>query len=105
MTLALIPSHLIQRSVPSAADRYAVNVAISHSTVLIVLFFAPAVFSWLTEMPHACLFRSLLGIPCPGCGVITSLRLLAEGRILQSVSANLLGVVTVAFLLIALVIS
>jgi hypothetical protein len=36
---------------------------------LIVLLLTPI----LAVIPRACLFRLLLGLPCPGCGIIHSI--------------------------------
>lgn len=39
-----------------------------------------------------CLFKQLTGIPCPGCGTIRSLNLLLEGKVVESMKMNPLGV-------------
>ena len=49
----------------------ATNTLISIS--IIVLFFLFVPFTLINEVPHFCLFQSLFGIPCPGCGVIRGL--------------------------------
>jgi hypothetical protein len=33
------------------------------------------------HVPKVCLVKSVTGLPCPGCGTLTSLRFLAEGRL------------------------
>ena len=33
------------------------------------------------HLPRVCLARSIIGIPCPGCGTLTALHLLAEGSL------------------------
>jgi hypothetical protein len=43
------------------------------SAVMIVL-----VVPLLRYVPHVCLVKALLGIPCPGCGITTALRAMAN---------------------------
>ena len=38
-----------------------------------------------------CLFKSLTGIPCPGCGTVRSLQLLVHGDVVGSLLTNPLG--------------
>jgi hypothetical protein len=46
----------------------------------------------------ACLFRGLIGVPCPGCGITTSLLALARGDALTSWAANPAGLAVAALL-------
>ena len=46
----------------------------------------------------ACLFRGLTGLPCPGCGITTSLLALARGDVQASWSANPAGLGVAALL-------
>jgi uncharacterized protein DUF2752 len=46
----------------------------------------------------ACLFRGLSGLPCPGCGITTSLLALARGDAPASWAANPAGVAVAAML-------
>src|SRR5215203_4153002 len=48
----------------------------------------PAVGRWTDA---TCLFRGLTGVPCPGCGITTSLLALARGDAVASWSANPAG--------------
>ena len=43
----------------------------------------------LVHLP--CLFKSLTGVPCPGCGTVRSLQLLLHGDVMGSVLTNPLG--------------
>ena len=49
-------------------DRSRHHVAILISTLLILLF-VPII----SHIPHFCLLKKVLGIPCPGCGISHSL--------------------------------
>jgi hypothetical protein len=46
----------------------------------------------------ACLFRGLTGVPCPGCGITTSLLALARGDAQTSWAANPAGLAVAAML-------
>lgn len=54
-------------------------------------------------VPHICLFRTLVGIPCPGCGVTTALKYLAGGDLSHAWRANPAGLAVGAVLLLQLV--
>jgi hypothetical protein len=55
----------------------------------------PLVARWTDA---TCLFRGLTGLPCPGCGITTSLLALARGDVQASWSANPAGVAVAALL-------
>jgi len=55
----------------------------------------PAIARWTDA---ACLFRGLTGLPCPGCGITTSLLALARGDVQASWSANPAGLGVAALL-------
>lgn len=44
-----------------------------------------------------CLFKSLTGLPCPGCGTVRSLHLLLHGDVVGSVQTNPLGLLLSLF--------
>ena len=58
-----------------------------------------AVTSIVRSMDAACLFHLLTGLPCPGCGITTSLFALGRGDVAAAWSANPAGL-AVATLLI-----
>ena len=39
-----------------------------------------------------CLFKSITGIPCPSCGITTSIVLLLHGKIVNALNSNPLGI-------------
>lgn len=43
------------------------------------------------QMFGFCLFQRLLGIPCPGCGVRSSIAALVRGNVAASLQYNLIG--------------
>lgn len=76
---------------------------------------APAVFATifaLTKLSERvgvpvafCASKALLGIPCPGCGVTTSIDALLRGDLHASIAANAAGPVVAAFAIAQLVIA
>jgi hypothetical protein len=56
----------------------------------------PAIARWTDA---ACLFSALTGLPCPGCGITTSLLALARGDAQASWSANPAGFGVAALLI------
>ena len=56
----------------------------------------PAIARWTDA---ACLFHGLTGVPCPGCGITTSLLALARGDAAASWSANPAGFGVAALLI------
>ncbi|HVJ07952.1 MAG TPA: DUF2752 domain-containing protein [Acidisarcina sp.] len=55
-------------------------------------------------LPHLCLLKAVIGIPCPGCGVTHALLLAMSSRFRESMMANPAGLAiaaTIAFQLIA----
>jgi len=55
----------------------------------------PALARWTDA---GCLLRELTGLPCPGCGITTSLLALARGDVMAAAAANPAGVGVAALL-------
>jgi len=53
----------------------------------------------VTSLGNHCLFEHLLGIPCPGCGITTSLFAILTGNLVAAWSANPCGFLVFASLL------
>src|SRR5215212_9677034 len=69
-------------------------------TAAVVLIAAPDALPALARWTDAgCLFRGLTGLPCPGCGITTSLLALGRGDMQGSWSANPAGFAVAGLLL------
>lgn len=90
MRLVFVPSRVLYNSflclsvndeglMQSAGQRPSIlRIAVLACTVLSL----PGLFYYGDEhLPRVCLARSVIGIPCPGCGTLTALHLLAEGSL------------------------
>jgi hypothetical protein len=74
----------------------------SRISCLLVLFafihFAAARSDGFTTGPILCPFRLITGHPCPTCGTTRSIAAIVDGRFLDSLLLNPLGIVIVGFL-------
>jgi hypothetical protein len=88
------------RLAPDAGTRHAaarLGASVLAATVLAAWPQAlPALARWTDA---ACLLRGLTGVPCPGCGITTSLLALARGDAAGAWAANPAGLVVAALLI------
>lgn len=59
---------------------------------LFCVAFALWYFPWLVDLP-LCGVKLMIGMPCPGCGLVHSFVALFHGRIGESISFNPMGVI------------
>lgn len=65
------------------------------------LIFIVAIAASRLDMPVAfCAFKQLSGLPCPGCGVTTSIAALLQGNVTRAVKANIAGPFVAIFFLV-----
>jgi uncharacterized protein DUF2752 len=70
----------------------------AHVAFLASALFALADAPVLIYVPHICLMRSLLKLPCPGCGVLHAMVAAMHGNLASGLQANAAGV-SLVFLL------
>jgi len=68
-------------------------------SALITLLMAP----FLVRVPHLCLMHTLLGVPCPGCGILHGMAALSQRNIAGAWSANPASLLVAASLALQLV--
>jgi hypothetical protein len=85
--------------------RSRVGRAVAPLVVFIATFVVSQVSSALDVTPSICLMQALLGLPCPGCGVTTSVLLLLRGGLTEALQANSAAPVVMAFAAAQLVIT
>ena len=90
MEVALIPQFILRKLSHDADRRTHLNILIS--TLLILLL-----ANFIRHIPHFCLFEMVLKIPCPGCGIMTSIRRILVMDFTGSLHANPIGVLIVLF--------
>ena len=96
-----IPVRLIPRRVisDSWSRHLAARFACSGMVVSMVLLWPGGMAALGALLDSECLFQSLLGLPCPGCGITTSLLALARGEWQLAMNANPAGPAIVALLI------
>ncbi len=98
MEIAIIPAGLLRPFCADPARRIWLNLAASSGVVILFFLLCPPAL--LARVPHECLMRTALGLPCPGCGIMTSLFALARGDAHAAMSANPAGIFVASSLLI-----
>ncbi|NLG84015.1 MAG: DUF2752 domain-containing protein [Firmicutes bacterium] len=92
-TISLWPFYLHLRSGPAGPERFFLPAATAGA--LILPFFLPPEPAGLGSHTRLfldpCLFYRLTGLPCPLCGMTTSLGFLVRGRFFASLGAHPLG--------------
>ena len=73
---------------------------------MFAVLFTITQLSELTRVPVAfCLVKFIFGIPCPGCGITTSIRTLLQGDLPEALHANPAGPVVLLFMLAQLLLT
>jgi hypothetical protein len=52
------------------------------------------------QLPGMCSFRSVTGIPCPGCGLLRSMVTAMHGDVAKSLEYHRLGLITILYVLL-----
>lgn len=85
MEVLVFPRWMLNRLPISEQSRVHVNAFLS---ILLLCVSAPI----LIRIPHFCLFRHFLGIPCPGCGVTHSLIAIEQMQFREAWLSNPAGI-------------
>lgn len=96
-----LPTFMIPaRLAPDAATRHAIARLGASIAAVSTVVAAPQVWSAVARWTDAgCWLRDVSGLPCPGCGITTSLLALGRGDVVAACAANPAGL-AVATLLI-----
>jgi hypothetical protein len=73
MDIAIIPRKFLERFDSDPARRIHLNVLMSHLLFFLVATMVVCLSIDLSIIPHVCLSQEVFGIPCPGCGITSSL--------------------------------
>jgi hypothetical protein len=96
MDLSFLPKAVVRRIGDDDAAQINWNVFLSN---LIVICFGSVVLwlgvGFLDSVPHFCLIKETIGIPCPGCGIIRSIFELASFNLAGSFQYNPVGLIIV----------
>ncbi|GEM_PF-1654779 len=96
MDLSFLPKLVIQKITHSDSEQINWNVFLSNVIVIclgwILLHFDIRIYD---KIPHFCLVKEILGIPCPGCGILRSISELVNFHFLNSIHYNPVGLMIV----------
>lgn len=90
MEILLLPNWMLARLALTPAQRNHLN---AFASVLLAVAAAPLI----VRIPHVCLFRYFLHIPCPGCGVTHALLAIERLDLPGAYRANTGGILVAAF--------
>ena len=96
MQIALFPEWMLAWAFVSRERARSVNLLFSSVLVIVVTAFA---LDRVESVPHFCLFQKVLGIPCPGCGILHSLNASFRGDFHRAWLENPAGLVMAAAIL------
>lgn len=99
MVIALLPGRLLSRCRLAGPAQWHVNVLLSHALLLAVILATPSL-DLSQALPHVCLCQSLLGLPCPGCGITRSLAAASRGDLANSLAMHPGGIAMLVGLLV-----
>jgi hypothetical protein len=92
-------------SSPESSTRQAALDAARAPGVFVAVFALAQLSNGLGVPVAFCAFKAFLGIPCPGCGITTSIASLISGNWREALHANAAGPLVVLFALIQLLLS
>lgn len=96
MEIAFLPPWLLTRICPRVNARD-LNLLLSGCLLVAVVFVG---CNGVERIPHICLSQAILGIPCPGCGIIHSVNASLHLRFAQAWTANPAGILVALALLV-----
>ena len=99
MEITFLPNWVLGRLSSDPRKRVLLNFALS-ATLLLIFFAILNAERALAAIPHVCLMQWLLSVPCPGCGIVTSLAALAHLHFREAYRANPAGPVLAFHLLL-----
>ncbi|MGQ0723217.1 MAG: DUF2752 domain-containing protein [Candidatus Eiseniibacteriota bacterium] len=91
MDIAIIPRAILDQLETDPERRIHLNVLLSHLLLFSVAALAVRLPSALVIVPHVCLFQTLCGIPCPGCGITSSAVAFLGGDVGRAWTLNPVG--------------
>jgi len=88
MEIAVIPRKLVSKLICDPDNQIHLNILLSSLLLFILATLLVFGANVLGLLPHVCLAQSLIGIPCPGCGVTRSVLAFLAGDVSRAWSLN-----------------
>jgi len=100
MDLSFLPKIVVEKITSSDSEQINWNVFLSNVLIIciggVLLSFDTKIFD---RIPHFCLVKETIGIPCPGCGILRSIIELVNFHFLMSIHYNPVGFIIVLSIL------
>jgi hypothetical protein len=97
MEIAIVPGFMIRRMFDDGQKQIHANILFSWILIILAFLILNALNIRSIAIPHFCLFRESLGVPCPGCGITSSMFAIARGDIFLSWRSNPSGLALLVF--------
>ena len=100
MEIKVIPNFILNIFSLHGDKKNHVNILLSSIVFFLFITFIQHFTNLLTNLPHVCLFQKILGIPCPGCGIVRSFIAIISLDLISAWRYNPVGIFIVLFILI-----
>lgn len=100
MELTIIPRFILNLFSDEAERRIHLSTLLTSVLLICTIATFPKILGLINSLPHICLFQYLLGIPCPGCGLLRSFEAISTMDIHSSLQFNPMGLPFVIFLVL-----
>ncbi len=80
MEIAFIPRFITRRLFIDDVSQIHINILLSSAIIILFFYFLGGNSTLIGAIPHVCLVEKMTGLPCPGCGIISSLTSAANGK-------------------------
>lgn len=99
MEISFIPQGILKQFYSDSQQQYEFNILISNIFVIIVvLILKNSLIDFLNLIPHFCLFKMLVGIECPFCGMTRAFCAMGNLNLKQAFILNPASIIIVSFL-------
>lgn len=100
MQISFVPGFIIHRLASDDHARIHVNAILSTAVLFFVSVLLIRFPGIVDSIPHICIVETLLGIPCPGCGVLSACIATLSGDFSAAWTANPAGILLAGYLAI-----
>lgn len=99
MEIAFIPRFITRRLFIDDVSQIHINILLSSAIIILFFYFLGGNSTLIGAIPHVCLVEKMTGLPCPGCGIISSLTSAANGKYFSAWQHNPAGLLLFVFVI------
>lgn len=104
MVVKFIPDFILNFFLLNDEKKINLNVLISNIMLFVLIMFMQHLTILLSNLPVFCVFQKILGIPCPGCGIIRSFIAISKLDLVSALKYNPVGIIIVLFVIIQIIV-